>query len=102
MSYYPDTHPDIKDNLVAIQSGGVEKQYLPREEYEKVARQRDDLNRTLALIGVWRLLPIGQRDELALDRLLAGAGQTKEISEAVAGIVSDVIGNNSLLKGSNQ
>ena len=89
-STYPDVHPLLRDHLVTLTLPGEDqpRQYMPRDEFEKVATHRDDLRRTLALISAWRL-DSGTRDP-ALDRLLASVGESYTQARATASVIAGV------------
>lgn len=82
---YPDTHPEIRDDLVTISTATGEQQLLPRQTWEKAAVQRDEFRRVIAMIGAWRIESGTQDDRL--DALLASVGETRDSSRAVLGVI---------------
>lgn len=90
MSYYPDTHPDVVKHVTTVQVPGKETaaQYVPRALWEKAAKERDDLNRTLAILAVewWA----GPRRDAAIEQLLRRAGQAPDQAKALAGVIGEV------------
>lgn len=85
---YPDNHPDLRDNLTRIQLPGDDKprEFMPREVWEELADERDDLRRTLALLAAewWA----GDRNPQQINHLLRVGGQTPEQARATADIVA--------------
>jgi hypothetical protein len=57
-------------------------------DFMAVQKERDELRKITGLIGVWRLGP--NRNEAALKKLLAKAGVTDELAEAMGNIIAQV------------
>lgn len=72
---YPDSHPELKDALATITTATSTVRYVTREAWERVAAERDEYRRVLALISAWRVQ--GRIHSEHLDRLLARVGETR-------------------------
>lgn len=84
--YLPDIHPLIRENLVTITTPEGSSEYVPREVFEKVVKERDDLNRTMAMISAEYFVGV----ELDIGALLAREGHGAEQGEATASIIRSV------------
>lgn len=85
---YPDSHPDIRKDLVTVTTPAGTTEYMPREAWETVVAQRDEYRRTLALISAWRL-DSGVRDR-TLDVLLEQAGEDYDSARAMRDLIAEV------------
>jgi Ni/Co efflux regulator RcnB len=87
---YPDRHPDLRDHLVRVFMPGDDDphEYMPRDQWEQVAKERDEYRRTLAFISVWRL-QTGLRDP-DLDQLLLRVGEDYDQARATASVIEGV------------
>lgn len=87
---YPDRRPDLREHLVQVVLPGdnAPHEYMPRDQWEKMAKERDEYRRALALISVWRL-QAGLRDP-DLDRILRGVGEDYPQARATASIIEGV------------
>lgn len=89
MDRYPDSHPAVREHVVKVAlPGGELREYMPRDELERVVAERNHYRRVLALISAWRL-DSGVRD-LDLDRLLARVGEGYDEARATAGVIASV------------
>lgn len=72
---YPDRHPDLREHLVRVLLPGDDDphEYMPRDQWETAAKERDENRRVLALISVWRLQ--AGAHQLAARSLAASPGE---------------------------
>lgn len=82
---YPDSHPVLAGRITITTPEG-ETQYVPREDFEQILAERDDLRRALTITAAAVYFP-ERTTGIDLKRVIERTGTTKGVVEATLGII---------------
>lgn len=88
MSYLPETHHLLR-SMSSVEHAGTRTDWIPRDQFEEIVKERDDLRKALAVVNVGVRI---QDPRLGIDvgAVLDGVGETFEQARATGSIILSV------------
>lgn len=91
MSYLPDNHHLLRNSIVQTGPDAVSHWFVPRDEFEAVTKERDELRKALAIVNV-SVRVKDPRLQIDLGKVLDSVGETMDQARATGSIILSVRG----------